>query len=218
MQALAALANGLEEQRRGRRGDVQRVDLAAPGQRRRGRRRRWPPAAGGPCPRRRGRARSGRSGRRPRARDLASASAPQIQKPAALASASQSARLRTWAICEVLDGAGRGLAGDGGDRGRAPLGDDDARPRRRTRPSGRRRRGCAGPGPGRGRRAARPRRAAAPRGSRVGIGIDLGDDALVVGRAAEPLQLLGGRSPAPARPGAPAASPAPPRRPAASRR
>ena len=61
---------------------------------------------------------------RPRAAAWPSASAPQIQKPASFAVGQPVGEVADVGDLEVLDRAGRGLAGRRGDRGRAPLGDD----------------------------------------------------------------------------------------------
>ena len=70
----------------------------------------------------------------------------------------------------MLEGTGGGLAGGGGHRGRAPLGDHDTGRARHLRRPRRSRRGCAGPESGRARRPARPRRRAGRSGSAYGYG------------------------------------------------
>ena len=140
----------------------------------------------------------------------ASASAPQIQKPASFASASQSARLRTWATSRCSTAPAEALQVDRGHRRRAALRDHHpGRPGELGRAADRaevaRVLHLVERDDQRVLPAQHPHRVA------VGIRIDLGDDPLVVRRPAEPLQLLRRRSPAPARPGARAASPAPPR-------
>ena len=106
---------------------------------------------------------------------------------------------------QVLDRAGGGLAGRGRDRGGAALRDDHAgRPGDLGRPADR-------PevvrvldlveGDDEGARVAQ-------QASRVGVGIriDLGDHALVIGRAGEPGQLVGAQLGCRARRGAPGAA------------
>ncbi len=213
-----ALADRLEEQRRGGRGDVERVELAGSG--------------------RRDEAVAGVGDPRPDPLALAAededGGAAQVDLPGRRLGLRVGApdpeagllRLRQpvgevadAGDVEVLDGAGRGLAGGGGDLGGAPFGDDDA--------GGAGELGRAADGAevarvldlveGDDQRAL----AAQQQGVAVlrrGRRIDLGDDALVVGRAAQSSPALRSGSPAPARRGARAACRARPPRPGVCRR
>ena len=213
----AALANAPRRaarwRRRRRSATRPRPRWAAPAGRRRPRR----PGGGFPCPRRRARAPSGRSGRPPRAPPRRRRRRPRSRSPAAFASPSQSARLRTRAIsrCSTAPADALQAAAVTAAERRSGMTTPPAPANSAERQTAPRLRGSwtwsratsSGVSP----------RSIAPRVG-VGIGIDLGDDALVIGRAAEPLQLLrrGLRRPPDAMDRA--ASPARPRRPAARRR
>ena len=100
--------------------------------------------------------------------------------------ARHSARFVTRAIGRCSTAPAEAFAAAGVTERRAAARDHQPGRRPRPRPSAPPRRGCADPGPGRARRSAPSGRSSSASRVRIRVRVDLGDDALVVGRAGEP--------------------------------